>query len=121
MSCRNSEASTIEALQLAQQVVKALEEKKGQNIVVLDVRGLSDVTDFTVVVTGTSPPHLKAMFEEIQRYLELERVQCYRKDGTPHSGWIVLDYVDVVIHIFSRKAREYFAIEELWAKAPRLM
>ncbi|MCX7590769.1 MAG: ribosome silencing factor [Kiritimatiellae bacterium] len=120
MTRKGRDTGATKALQLAKRAVAILEHKKGRDIVVLDVRGLSDLTDITVIVTGTSPPHLKAMFDELEHSLEREHVRCYRKAGTPHSGWLILDYVDVVIHMFSQKAREYFAIEELLAKARRL-
>ena len=74
--------------------------------------------DYALVITGTSPPHLKALFDEIQVKLKQEDVQAYRKTGDPTSGWMVLDYVDVVIHIFATEAREYYAIEKLWEAAP---
>jgi ribosome-associated protein len=73
-----------------------------------------------LVVSGTSPPHLKAMFEAVQHELKVRGAWCYRKAGAPESGWMVLDYVDVVIHIFSPAARRYYAVEELWARAPLL-
>lgn len=81
---------------------------------------LSSVTDYYLIASGSSPPHLKAMFGEIQRELKKENVYCYRKSGDPECGWMVIDYIDVVIHIFSAEARQYYAIEELWVQSPSL-
>ena len=74
--------------------------------------------DYALVITGTSPPHLQALFEGIQLGLKKDGVQVYRKSGDSDSGWMVLDYVDVVIHIFGSETRDYYAIEALWEAPP---
>ena len=84
------------------------------------MREVSAVTDYYLLASGSSSPQLKAMFTDVQHALKEENVYCYRRTGTPESGWLVLDYVDVVIHIFAEEARKYYAIEELWEGAPRL-
>ena len=108
------------ALELAEQARHALLEKKGEQVVILDVRKVSTVTDFYVIGTGRTPPQLKAMLSEVQAELKQSGLLSYRRAGDPEGGWLVLDYVDVVIHMFSREAREYYAVEALWAEAPRL-
>jgi ribosome-associated protein len=110
--------TAIRPYDLARKARKILNEKKGANIRLLDVRKRSEVTDYYLVVSGNSPPHLKAMFSEVQRVLKDEGVHCYRRSGDPDCGWLVLDYVDVIIHMFLPDAREYYAIEELWAHSP---
>lgn len=110
----------MEPAELAKRVRTILEDKKGRDIRVLDVRGRSPVTDCIVVVSGQTAPHLKAMFGEVQHVLKGEGVPCYRKSGVPESGWLVLDYVDVIIHIFAEDTRRYYGIEELWEEAPPL-
>lgn len=106
------------SLDLANAAAEILESKKGENVSIRDVRENSAVTDFYVVASGFSPPHLKAMFNEVQRGLKKIGVRCYRKAGDPECGWLVLDYIDVIIHIFSDEARSYYAIEELWEQGP---
>ena len=96
-----------------------MEEKKGEDIALLDVREISTITDYVLLVSGGSPPHLKAMYNEAQVVLKGEGVQCYRRAGDPASGWMTLDYVDAVAHIFMPETREYYAIETLWEEAPR--
>ena len=96
-------------------IVKALEDRKGMDIKVYDVRGKSSLADFFVVATGTAAPHLKALIAESQSVMKEYGVQSYRTSGDPESGWIVVDYVDVVVHVFSPEARAYYALEKLWA------
>jgi ribosome-associated protein len=92
----------------------------GQDVRVLDVRGISTITEFCVIASGTSSPHLKALLSEVQRCMKERGVMSYRKSGLPESGWVVLDFVHAVIHIFSPEARTYYAIERLWQEAPAL-
>ncbi len=95
----------------------SLLEKKGRDPVVLDVRGLSDVTDYMIIVTGENIPHIRALCEEVERKLAEMGVAKHRRAGHEESGWVVLDYLDFMIHIFSRQLREYYALEELWNDA----
>jgi ribosome-associated protein len=110
----------ITPLELARRARKILDEKKGEDIVLLDVRKWSGITDYYLIVSGTSSPHVRAMFDEVLHVLKEEGMACYRRSGDPESGWLVLDYVDVIIHILTAQKRDYYALEELWAKAPRL-
>ena len=95
-------------------LARALEDKKAENIKIYDVRGKSGLTDFFVVATGTAAPHLKALVAESQAVMKMQNVQSYRTSGDPESGWIVVDYIDVVLHVFSPEARAYYALEKLW-------
>lgn len=117
---QQQEYGIIDGREIAEAARLALEEKHGEDTVIYDVRGISPITDYTVVVSGSSPPHLKAMFAEVQHALKSKGMPSYRGAGTPECGWLVLDYVDAVIHIFERTTRERYAVEELWAEAPRL-
>lgn len=99
---------------------QALENKKGLDIVVLDVNGLSSITDYYVLVSGKSAPHLKALFQEVQRSMKDVGNQCFRKSGTPESGWIVCDYVNFVVHIFTAETRRYYEFEQLWSDAKKI-
>ncbi len=99
----------------AKKIAAALEERKGEDIKIYDVRGKSSLTDFFVVATGAAAPHLKALVAESQAAMKGEGVASYRTSGDPESGWIVVDYIDVVVHVFSPEARAYYALEKLWA------
>lgn len=106
------------ALELAQRAVKALEEKNGLQPAIVDVRGKSGFADYLVVVSGLSKPHLKAMLEAVQHDLKPDGIFCHRRAGEVESGWLVLDYIDVVIHILLEEKRAYYGIEDLWNAYP---
>ncbi len=99
-----------------QKIVHALEDRKGTDVKVYDVRGKSQLADFFVVATGAAAPHLKALIAESQAVMKDAGVMSYRTSGDPESGWIVVDYIDVVVHVFSPEARQYYALEKLWTK-----
>lgn len=105
---------------MALAAVKALEDKKGLAPVILDVRGMSGVTDFYVIVSGTSAPHLGAMQYEVEHRLKEAGLRKYRASGAPESGWTVLDFLSLVVHFFSPEMRARYAIEDLWKDAPRV-
>ena len=99
----------------ANAIKAALEDRKGEDVRIYDVRGKSGLTDFFVVATGAVAPHLKALVAETQRAMKDANVASYRTSGDPESGWMVVDYIDVVVHVFSPEARAYYALEKLWA------
>ncbi|MBU4460315.1 MAG: ribosome silencing factor [Verrucomicrobia bacterium] len=105
---------------LARAARTAAEEKKGIDTVILDVRGVSGVTDYYVIVTGTSAPHLKALDAEISRALKGAGRPAHRATGGSDSGWIVRDFLGVVVHLMTAEMRQYYAIEDLWGDAPRV-
>lgn len=84
------------------------------------MRGFSSVTDFYIVATGTSAPHLKALISETQRRLKEQGIASFRISGDSDSGWVVVDYIHAVVHVFSPEARAYYAIEKLWSTAKEL-
>ena len=87
---------------------------------ILDVRNLSSVTDYYLICSGNSAPHLRALAEDVDVTLKHEGFACFRKSGTPDSGWMVVDYVDVVVHVFSAETRAYYDLERLWKDAKRV-
>jgi ribosome-associated protein len=99
---------------------EALAAKKGEDLAVLDVRDLSNVTDYYLIVTGNNSPHLKALATEVERTLKDVGSNCYRRAGSTESKWIVCDYIDFVVHIFSAEMRAYYALERLWNDAKRV-
>jgi ribosome-associated protein len=97
------------------------DNKKAEDIVVLDVRKLSSVTDFFVIASGTSEPHLRAVVDEITEKLKDEHgLRPRAMDGTLHTAWLVMDYFDVIIHVMRTDVRERYDLEGLWGDAPRL-
>jgi ribosome-associated protein len=89
--------------------------------VVLDLRGISTFTDFFVICSAGSEPQLKAIAGEIEsRLKEDDKIRAAAVDGFPASQWIVLDYLQVVVHVFHREKRAFYSLEDLWGDAPRL-
>lgn len=106
---------------LARAVADAADLKKAENIVILDVRGLSMITDFLVIASGSSMPHLRAIRNEIaERIREDREEKPHSAQGMAESQWMLLDYGDVVAHVFLNEKRELYALEDLWSDAPRL-
>ena len=98
----------------------ALDAKKGENIVVLRIADVSSVADYMVLCSGLNNPHLRALGDEVAKQLrqDVPPVAAHRRAGSADSGWIVLDYVDVVVHLFTPQMRGYYALEQLWKDAP---
>ena len=94
------------------------DNKKAENIVILDVQKISSVTDYFVIASGTSEPHLRAIVEEITDQLRTEHgVRPRAVDGTVHGAWVVLDFFDVIVHIMRQDVRERYDLEGLWGDA----
>jgi len=97
------------------------DNKKAEDIVILDVRELSSVTDYFVIASGTSEPHLRAIVEEITDRLREDRnLRPRAVDGTSQTAWVVLDFFDVIVHVMRRDVRERYDLETLWGDAPRI-
>lgn len=97
------------------------DNKKAEDIVILDLSELSSVTDYFVIVSGTSEPHLRAILDELtDRLREDHDVRPRAIDGTAQTGWVVLDFFDVMIHIMRQDVRERYDLETLWGDAPRV-
>ena len=97
------------------------DNRKAEDIIILDVRELSSVTDFFVIASGTSEPHLRAIVDEIEEKLREEHgLRPRAVDGTFQAAWVVLDYFDVIVHVMRQEMRERYDLETLWGDAPRL-
>ena len=112
----------IQAEELARLCIKLAEDKKAEDILVLDLRAISSFTDFFVICSGTSEPHLKAIATGIREGIrERSDLSPLASEGSPLSQWVVIDYNDVLIHIFNEEKRAFYALETLWRDAPRLL
>ena len=97
------------------------DNKKAEDIVILDVREVSSVTDYFVIASGTSEPHLRAIVDEITDKLrEDQRLRPKAVDGTLHAAWVVIDYFDVIVHVMRADVRQRYDLESLWGDAPRV-
>lgn len=100
---------------------KLADDKKAEDILVLDVRKISSVTDYFVLASGTSEPHLRAIVDEIDDTLREDHdLSPNRKDGTINTAWVVLDYFDVIVHVMRSDVRQRYNLEGLWNDAPRV-
>ena len=97
------------------------ENRKAENVAVLDVSAVSSITDYFVIASGTSEPHLRAIVSEVSETLQSEHgVRPRVIDGDLHSAWRVLDYFDVIVHVMHPDARKRYDLEGLWGDAPRV-
>ena len=95
--------------------------KKAGDLVVLDVHAVSSVSDYFLVCSGRSSTHLTTIVEAIRLALKEYEVRPLHAEGAPDSGWILLDYGDVLMHVFLEDTRAYYALERLWGDAPALV
>lgn len=115
---------TTEGIQLARDfaidAARLASETRGHNIAVLDVSGLSPVTDFYVIITGTSARQMRAVADEIVDFGKTRGFRPLHATGQESSTWILADCIDVVIHVFTQESRAFYDLDGLWADAPRV-
>ena len=115
-----TQRATPEAIEAARLAAVAIDEKKGEDITLLDLSGLLVVTDVFVVASGTSNRHVRTLVDDAEEALrDLDR-KPIRREGVDTGEWVLLDYGDVVIHVFDKETRAYYELERLWRDAPRI-
>lgn len=111
----------MDSFSLARTCRSHLENKKAENLVTIDVRGISSITDFFIIASGTGLPHLRALREELTTGLSRgQGLHAAAVDGNHEGGWVVLDYFDVIVHLMTPEVRDRFKLESLWGDAPRV-
>ncbi|MGJ8638042.1 MAG: ribosome silencing factor [Opitutaceae bacterium] len=108
------ERSTLDEIRIA---VSAIEDKKGESIRILNVSGKSSITDYLIIATGTSDPHLKALKASLDAGLKDAGVQLIGEDREVGSGWVVVDAFDFMIHLQTQEMRELYQLDRLWRDA----
>lgn len=109
-----------DAVEAALAALAAADDKKAVDPALLEVADVLGLVDLFAIVTGTSERHVKALADEVERVLKHEHDRpVLRREGTPESGWVLLDYGDVVVHLFHGEQREVFDLERLWSDVPR--
>ena len=103
--------------QLVKQITEYIKDKKGYDIVILDVRKLSSLTDYFIICTSDSEPQTKAITNYIKKELSRKKIKPYQVEGLDYMEWILMDYFDIVVHIFKKEIREFYNIEKLWGDA----
>jgi ribosome-associated protein len=105
---------------LVRLAVRAAEEKKAQDVRALDVRGISSVTDYMIVATGSSDTNVRAIAEGVREKLAARGERPLSAEGFQEGTWVLLDYVDFVVHVFHAEKRLFFGLEQLWADAKQV-
>ena len=103
--------------ELAKRISILAQEKKGSQIVVINISKMSDFADYFVVISGSSSIQVKAICDHIEDELKSESIRSYHKEGYEYNNWVLLDYIDVIVHVFKHETREFYGIERLWADA----
>ncbi len=104
----------LSSAEISARVTHRLNQAKAVDVLSLDVRDLTDMTDYMVVCHGTSDRHVSALAQQIQDDLALEGVKASSTEGEDIGEWILIDYIDVIVHVMQRKTREYYELESLW-------
>ena len=105
------------SLALAQRAAQLCLDAKANDVVLLDVKGVSDVTDCFVIASGTSDTQVRGVADHVVRQLDTEGVDAHHVEGLPQGRWVLLDFVDVVVHVFHPRLREFYQLERLWGDA----
>ncbi len=108
---------SLEAIEVARAAVDAAGEKQAGNIVLLDAREVCSFADYFIICSGDSERQLRTIYDEIEHTLKKVGVLPHHHEGTVDSGWLLLDYGDVIIHVFGAREREYYKLDELWREA----
>ena len=101
-------------------VVEAIEDRKGNQVLVLDLRGLCDATDFFVIASGTSTTHVRGLADGVMQMMDKSGQSAHHVEGLTTGHWVLLDFVDVVVHLFHPETRAFYQLERLWQDAPAL-
>ncbi len=102
------------AYEQAVMAAKAIDSKKGLDIQVIEIGDISVLADYMVIATGTSSTHVKALADEVEYQLDKNGVSVSHIEGYRSNSWILLDYIDVIVHVFSDEAREFYDLDRLW-------
>ena len=106
--------------EMVREIVKALDSKKAVDITAIEIRDLTTLGDYFVVASGNSTSHVKALAEEVDERLSAMGVEPRRVEGYQTCLWILMDYYDIIVHIFNKETREFYGLERLWADAPKM-
>ena len=112
----------MDSLTLARDIVDMVEDRKAEDILLLDLRPDQVIADFFIICTGDNERHLRALTETVRLDVKTKHGKLpFNNEGSADSGWVVMDYGDVVAHFFAPEKRKYYALEELWDEAGRVM
>ena len=118
---RFREVDPLESAEIAQRVVEVASDKLAEDIIMLDLRPLATFADHFVIMSAASSRQIKALEEDLTEALEEAQAPRFHREGSADSGWVLLDFSDVVVHIFAPEKREFYGLERLWSKAPQVV
>jgi len=107
----------LESKKLVNKIVELIQSKKGYNISILDLRDLSAMSDYFIICSADVNVQVKAIADTVDKKLRKGGIKCYHKEGYGSLNWVLLDYFDVVVHVFNKNAREFYNLEKLWGDA----
>lgn len=110
----------MDSKKFAQKIADLVFNKKGYDVKIIDLQNIASFTDFFVICSADSDTQVKAIADEIDKTLRDEGIKCWHKEGLTALTWVLMDYVDVVVHIFKKESREFYNIEKLWGDAPTI-
>jgi ribosome-associated protein len=108
----------LDSITLANNVTELIFSKKGYDVRILDLKEVASFADYFVICSADSDTQVKAIADEIDKTLRDKGMKCWHKEGYRALSWVLLDYVDVVVHIFKKEMREFYKLEKLWGDAP---
>jgi ribosome-associated protein len=111
---------TQSGIEFARQAAHIADDNRAEDVLVLDLRGLTSIADFFVIATGSSDRQLRAIADHIEEHARSTGQRPFGVSGYEHASWLLLDYVDVVVHLFDVERRRYYDLELLWGDAPRV-
>lgn len=109
---------TIQPRELAEKIATIADAKKGKDILLLNMEGISFMTDYFVIVSAGNTTLVRAIADEIEDKLEKIEVSCTHKEGYSEGNWILMEFGDVIVHVFLEQERDFYNLEQLWADAP---
>lgn len=104
--------------QFAERIADLIFTKKGYDVKIMELEEITTIADYFIICSADSEVQVKAIADEIDRTLRKEGIKCYHREGYEALRWVLLDYFDVVVHIFHKEAREFYNLEKLWGDAP---
>ena len=108
----------MESREFADQITELIFNKKGYDVLIMDLRNLASFADYFIICSADSEVQVKAVADEIDKSLRDKGIKCWHREGYQGLTWVLLDYVDVVVHVFKKEAREFYSLEKLWGDAP---
>lgn len=108
----------MESSQLANKIAELIFNKKGYDVKILNLRKLTTITDYFVICTGDSDTQVKAIADEVDKEMRDEGIKPWHTEGYQALNWVLIDFVDVVVHVFKKEIREFYNLEKLWGDAP---